>query len=235
MKPNKILVINGDTYSKPVASFGEITYELTAFTREPELFKLLVFTGGEDVDPSMYGETSPKGVCHFNHMRDRRERLIFRRAVKNKIKMTGICRGSQFLNVMSGGRLMHHITGHAMWETHELKCHVLDKNIRVNSLHHQMIIPPPNGYIIAWCPTPKSNIYLGDRDLPVRWPGPEVEGIYIPETKVCAVQWHPEMMSVDSDGFKLYEQMMADFLDMPEEEFSKVYTGRKNKAKAGFV
>lgn len=89
-----------------------------------------------------------------------------------------------------------------------------------------MIIPPHDGYIIAWCPDKLSNMYFGDMDLPVKWPGPEVEGIYLPKIQACAVQWHPEVMHEKSDGFTFYNEMVGDFLEMPTKEFSDKYTGR---------
>jgi len=235
MKANNILVVNGSTYAKPIEDFGNVTEDLMHLVKEPETFKLVMFTGGEDVDPSFYDETSPKGFCRSNILRDRKERMIFRRALRQGVKMTGICRGAQFLNVMCGGKMMHHIEGHATWGTHELGCSANDEIIQVNSLHHQMIIPSPKAYIIAWASKRLSHIYLGDKDMPTRWPGPEVEGIYVPGAKVCAVQWHPEMMPKKSEGFIFYNQMVGDFLDMPEKEFFAKYTGRKKKARTGFV
>ena len=236
MKPDNILVINGNNYAKPIADLGRVTGDLTQFVREPWTFKLIMFTGGEDVTPEFYGETSPRDLCRNNPQRDRKERIIFRRALRNKIKMTGICRGAQFLNVMAGGRMIHHFNGHAIWGTHEMACSKDDGVIQVNSMHHQMIVPPHDGYIIAWCPKKLSQSYFGDKDLAVRWPGPEVEGVYLPRIGACAVQWHPEMMPERAEAFKFYNQMVGDFLDMPTKEFSDLYTGRKeDKTRAGFV
>ena len=236
MEADNILVVNGESYAKSIIDLGRIIFDLGKFVRDPETFKLILFTGGEDVSPKLYGETSPKNFCRNNPNRDRKEKLIFKRAIRNKIKMTGICRGAQFLNVMAGGKLVHHFEGHASLGTHGLACSKNDKIIQVNSLHHQMIIPPSDGYIIAWSPNKLSEYYLGDKDLAMRWPGPEVEGIYLPKIRACAVQGHPEMMPKESEGFVFYRQMVADFLDMSAEDFSNEYTGRKReKSKAGFV
>lgn len=237
MKADNILVVNGKTYAKSIENLGNMVFNFDKFLREPKTFKLVLFTGGEDVDPSFYGETSPRGFCHSNILRDRKERLVFKRALRENIKMTGICRGIQFLNVMAGGKLLHHIDGHAMWGVHDFACSKDSVIRKVNSLHHQMVIPPPHGYIIGWCPTKLSEYYVGDKDRIVRWPGPEVESLYLPRIKACGVQWHPEMMSPNSDGFKFYNEMVADFLDMSTKEFSNKYTGREKekKTRAGFI
>lgn len=53
---------------------------------------LVVFTGGEDVSPDMYGEPhNPTTGC--NLQRDRYEQLEFNEALQRKIPMIGICRG----------------------------------------------------------------------------------------------------------------------------------------------
>jgi len=232
MKADNILVVENYSYGKPIADLGKTTINLKRFIHEPKTFKLILFTGGSDVDPSIYGETSPKGLCEFNPERDRREKLIFKRALRDNIKMTGICRGMQFLSVMAGGKLIHHLDGHASWGTHALACSKNDKIIQVNSFHHQMAVPPSDGYIIGWCPDKRSDNYYGDEDLPVKWPGPEVEALYLPKIRTCGVQWHPEMMHDGSGGFLFYQEMIDDFLNMSDKEFSNKYTGRIERAKS---
>jgi putative glutamine amidotransferase len=229
MKADNILVVYGAEYGRAVDNLGNTTTDLTKFVREPETFKLVLFTGGSDVDPSLYDETSPHGFCSSNRKRDIRERIIFRRALNAGIKMTGICRGCQFLNVMAGGKLIHHLDNHAIWGAHYVICSKDNRVIKVNSMHHQMVIPPPDGYIIAWCPEKRSHRYYGDKDLLVKWPGPEIEGVYFPKIQACAVQWHPELMNKHSDGFIFYNEMVRDFLNMDAKEFSNSYTGRSGK------
>jgi len=229
MRSDNILVVYGPGYGRAVANLGKVTDDLKKFVREPETFKLVLFTGGSDIHPSFYGETSPSGFCRANRLRDVKEKLIFKRALKAGIKMTGICRGSQFLNVMAGGRLIHHLDKHAIWDMHPLACSKDDKIINVNSTHHQMMIPPSDGYIIAWCPEKRSERYYGDKDLPVKWPGPEVEGVYLPSIKACVVQWHPEALNEYAEGFVFYNEMIDDFLVMDSRDFSNKYTGRAKK------
>ncbi len=69
---------------------------------------LVLFTGGEDVDPSMYDE--PKGKNTWSNLnRDLTEKKIFDEAVATKKLMLGVCRGSQFLCVMNGGKLVQQV------------------------------------------------------------------------------------------------------------------------------
>ena len=225
-----VLVVGSSMYAKAIKGlFAEITNNKHKFFSSPNLFGMVLFTGGADVSPYLYEDESPLLYCENNESRDKEEVALWNHAMKNKIKMTGICRGAQFLNVMAGGKLLHHLHGH------EIKSHNFvtskigfDKPIKVNSLHHQMIIPPKDGFIIGWSPEKlSSDGYIGYHDKPANWPGPEVEAMFMPSTKSCGVQYHPEMMEEDSDGYKFYRNMVKDMITMDTTEFITVYTGAK--------
>jgi len=116
MKSEKtLLAINdyGFSYAdmyKPY--FKDMTDNYDLLFSEPDSIGMVSFTGGEDVSPSMYGE--PVGYrTGTNKYRDIFEKQIFEQALKHNIPMVGICRGSQFLNVMCGGRMIQDVTNHA--------------------------------------------------------------------------------------------------------------------------
>ena len=52
---NKILILNPDNRAYPplLRDFGDITTNSTAFKLNPMDFKLIQFTGGEDVSPEL--------------------------------------------------------------------------------------------------------------------------------------------------------------------------------------
>jgi gamma-glutamyl-gamma-aminobutyrate hydrolase PuuD len=221
---NKILVVSQmDNYGVALEGLGELTDDVLHFMDRPEEYKLVMFTGGEDVSPELYGETSPLGMCFTNRLRDKREAAIFAVALKHGIKMTGICRGTQFINVMSGGRMMHDIKGHGTGHnTHRMetsKGEVID----VNSFHHQMIIPPEDGYVIGWAKDRLSDRYIGDKDQPVEWNGPETEIVLIPRTLCCGVQWHPEWMLKNEDGYIYYNNLVERFMKKDIASFTAEY------------
>lgn len=98
---------------------------------------LIQFTGGEDVDPSLYGEER-HATTYSNPTRDAYESHIFR-ANEGK-PMAGICRGGQFLHVMCGGKMWQNVDGHAtLRDTHTLYLPFDNKGIQVTSTHHQMM------------------------------------------------------------------------------------------------
>lgn len=229
-RPGRILILNdgkdaGSSYSPLFKGFGDITHDKTSFMLNPGQFKLVQFTGGADVTPRLYGDTSPKDVCAVDIDRDAEELKIYRLAIQNNVKMAGICRGMQFLNVMSGGKLIHHVLGHS-GSKHNVTISSGIKsvsNFRVNSLHHQMCIPQKRAHIVAWSTERRSERYIGDGDEEMDWIGPEVEGIYHSFSGVVGVQWHPEAMEATSEGRVFYVEMVKDLVVMIPIAFERKY------------
>ena len=69
----------------------------------------LVMTGGEDIDPSYYGEEPNEKLGTVNEPRDTSDSLLLKAALEEDIPMICTCRGMQFLNVLSGGTLYQDI------------------------------------------------------------------------------------------------------------------------------
>lgn len=107
---------------------------------------LVLFTGGEDVNPALYGH-EVHDTTHYNAERDIVESYYFEECVQRRIPMVGICRGAQFLNVMNGGEMYQNITGH-------IGSHMLHRNddhpIEVTSTHHQMMKPTDKATILGY-------------------------------------------------------------------------------------
>ncbi len=223
---NKILIVQGPSYAAAVDGLGSPTSRVARFMDNPKDFKLVLFTGGADVDPKFYGDTSPNKFCFSNPSRDIFEIAIFKRAKENNIPMTGICRGLQFLNVMNGGKLVHHLDGH------EGVFHNVEtfngESFRINSLHHQMIIPAKGSIVIAWCDPALSKVYFGQNDDLIKDKMMECEAAIFPQTRSFGVQYHPEMMSKASSGYAWYFCMVERALQMNWEDFVEYYREPKN-------
>jgi putative glutamine amidotransferase len=67
---------------------------------------LVVFTGGTDINPRLYGERPHSHTEQPDDKRDTEEKEIFEKALSMDLPMVGICRGAQFLCAMAGGRLV---------------------------------------------------------------------------------------------------------------------------------
>ncbi|WP_354643450.1 gamma-glutamyl-gamma-aminobutyrate hydrolase family protein [Kitasatospora camelliae] len=69
----------------------------------------LVISGGEDVDPALYGEAPHPRTAATAPERDAWEAGLLRAAVAVGMPVLGICRGMQLLNVVHGGSLIQHL------------------------------------------------------------------------------------------------------------------------------
>jgi putative glutamine amidotransferase len=67
----------------------------------------LLLTGGEDVQPDLYGKGDEITYCtETDPARDTLELTLIRKALELKMPVLGICRGEQILNIALGGTLI---------------------------------------------------------------------------------------------------------------------------------
>jgi gamma-glutamyl-gamma-aminobutyrate hydrolase PuuD len=151
---------------------------------------LVVFGGGSDVDPALYGEERHETTL-FDSSRDDRDIMLYNMCVEHGIPMMGICRGAQFLHVMNGGKLYqdvnNHIGNHKIWDLKRKEW--IDK---VSSVHHQMCVPNKEGGM---------EILATNGQATQRWLNPkhsvvgtraDVEAFFYRDTCCIGVQGHPE-------------------------------------------
>lgn len=144
---------------------------------------MVIFQGGADVTPELYNEKRiPETSC--SRQVDESDISLYK-SFENKIKI-GICRGSQFLNVMNGGKLWQHVNNHAIHGTHQ----AFDGNeyIEVTSTHHQMMRPTAESIILLTAT--ESTYKLNDKGKFKEVV--DIEACYYPETNSFCFQPHPE-------------------------------------------
>lgn len=164
---------------------------------------LVLFTGGADVNPSLYGEAKGK-FTNINSKRDQLENSMFYTFID--VPKIGICRGAQYLTVLSGGRLIQHVDNHST--THNIS--ILRDSIpniysnnkiitrKMTSTHHQMMYPfdmKKRDYdILGWSEFNLSDTYLNGEneeiDLPQNFLESEI--IKYNNTNSLCIQGHPE-------------------------------------------
>jgi len=69
----------------------------------------LIFSGGSDLDPELYGQDSHPETSGVVEERDRAELALLQAALARDMPVLAICRGSQVLNVARGGDLVQHL------------------------------------------------------------------------------------------------------------------------------
>lgn len=167
----------------------------------------LLLPGGSDIRPAEYGAHLHSTLDRGDPGRDRVERLMVQWAVKRRLPLLGICRGTQVINVSLGGTLFQHVAdqvpgaekhdyfpeqGHARdILVHEARLSpgtrvrelVGAAQLRVNSLHHQAVSRLGHGLVATGFA-----------------PDGIVEALELPDHPFCVgVQWHPEEL-LDADA-----------------------------------
>src|SRR3954469_15372751 len=69
----------------------------------------LLFAGGSDIDPALYGQEPHPEVKDVARERDDAELALLQAALARDMPVLAICRGSQVLNVALGGDLVQHL------------------------------------------------------------------------------------------------------------------------------
>lgn len=159
----------------------------------------LVLSGGEDVDPRLYGDRPGTHTTQIDPERDALELELVEVALESDLPLLAICRGCQLLNVARGGTLVAHLPldegeahGQLAYPLHArvhgleivadgLLDGLLDVGVRVNSFHHQAVAEPGDGVVAA--------AYAPDGVL---------EAIAVGR-RALGVQWHPEYLREQPD------------------------------------
>lgn len=201
MKTSKRYVWVPDGDYQTVRMFSENGWIVTETVIAADL---VVFTGGSDVTPALYGEKSIPSTAS-SELRDRNDLLAYSVAKKYNKPCFGICRGLQFLNVMNMGKMWQHVDSHAIGERGH-KMYVEDgflpypakeDHFVVNSYHHQMVIPPDGAMVLGWSigrsiSRENATRKVGWKDLINTELEKEPEIVYYNATNDIGVQFHPE-------------------------------------------
>jgi GMP synthase-like glutamine amidotransferase len=218
-RPYSCLVLGGGY------DYIRLMYDLD-FTgaKTPEEADLILFTGGEDVDPSFYGENKLK-VTYSNPERDRKEQVVYNYALDQGIPMVGICRGGQFLNIMNGGRMWQNVNNHAIGTNHLIE-EVLPKGVKrkarvvkATSTHHQMMIPGRGATVLAvgvdaaGMPLATERMSFG-KEFVGRDPKahPDYEVILYPKTNCLCFQPHPEFSTATKDLVEYFDELVENHI-----------------------
>lgn len=203
----KVFVVGGDIH---YAGFLNFKYQLIDNPKEADI---VIFTGGADVHPMIYG-CKEVTRCGTYLERDIREKEIFDQLTDKQL-VIGICRGSQLMCALNGGILVQDCDNHGIFGTHGIET-VEGEKYQITSTHHQMQCPytiKKSYYdIYAWAN--RCTYYLGDNMSvsivkKLKEKEPEIVIYHKPLTPRCiAIQGHPEMMRKDCDTVKMLNNLI---------------------------
>lgn len=212
--------ILGKSYTDSVQKAGGLPVLIPPIIEKDDLAQLIqkldgiVLTGGDDLHPKYYGESSePLTPKPFHLRRGEHDRQIFEYVWENKIPTLAICLGMQEVNVFLGGTLyqdiptqtekpMIHRIGDWFEARHKVALeagsflHELTGQLEIdtNSAHHQAVKEVPETLRV----TGRSKdgiievIEPNDKTIPL-----------------VAVQWHPESETNDAIGIDLFKWLVS--------------------------
>jgi putative glutamine amidotransferase len=190
-----------------------LTTDPAAIRQLTQLLDGFLLSGGQDIDPKLYGE-KPKQCCgRVCLKRDAMETMLLESVLEANKPILGICRGIQMLNVFFGGTLYQDIPSQLQTDNpvrHNLKptepAHTVTiqpetplfnlfqtAQITVNSFHHQGICR-----------------LASELNIAAKAPDGLIEAVYHPAKRfVTAVQWHPECSwQTDPNSQKIFSSFV---------------------------
>lgn len=189
-------------------SFGYASWIQGNLTKKMKEADVVLFTGGEDISPSLYKESIGKNT-YFGRpnsdglsYRDQYEVEAFKEARNLDIPMFGTCRGAQLLCCLAGGKLIQDMEH---WQSHKLYFYDNEYTSGSNTLHHQMQYPynmvKDEDYKILAHAIGQSPYFLDGNNKPIVMPErdsnnkvKEPEFVYYPKIKALGIQGHPKIL-----------------------------------------
>lgn len=193
-----------------------LTSDADALSRALDVVDGVVVTGGQDVDPALYGEKDPADAALCGELcpeRDAMEALLVPALVERDVPTLGICRGIQAINAVLGGTLWQDLprqrpssVEHHGKPPYDQPVHAVEVlagtplaacvgagELNVNSYHHQALRDvAPSLSVMAQAPDGV------------------VEAVWRPASRfLWAVQWHPEFAhKVDEPSQRIFSALV---------------------------
>lgn len=172
----------------------------------------IVLTGGNDLDPSLYGQEPDISIDLVHPRRQTFEMTLIEEAEQRKLPVLGICLGSQVINVSRGGTLHQHIPDlprpdalehrqlgdpgrrHDVVITPGTRLHKIigRQSLTVNTSHHQASDRLGRGLVACAYATDGVLEAFEDTSYPF----------------LLAIQWHPERLLDEPEHLRLFEALI---------------------------
>lgn len=153
---------------------------------------VVVFPGGSDIAPSLYGHKPIKGI-RFNLKRDLELLDLMKKSIKAGKLLFCTCKSAQLVTALAGGWLIQDSNhrGNHMVTTSD------GQEFEINSVHHQMCYPydlPKEDYeLLAWSKQLSDyHIIQGDKQLEFAPETLDENGLF----KEPEIIWYPKLNAI---------------------------------------
>ncbi len=196
-------------YTTAIERAGGLPVILPLHLENPETFldalDGVVFTGGGDIEPSLFNQEKHETTNSIDEERDTFEIALMKAAFARDVPILAICRGVQVMNVERGGTLIQDIPSqtdstmehsqrrvgadeHAPFQTaavqggdHPVSQALAEGDVSINSFHHQALGEVPDSLQV---------VATSDDGI--------IEAVYAPDaTYAVGTQWHPERLAAE--------------------------------------
>jgi len=176
----------------------------------------ILFTGGDDLDPALYGQTRHEKAVPIDPVRQQFELALLAEVERRRLPTLGICLGCQLMNVYRGGTLhqflpdvprpqpIEHRRLDRKLPRHEVRLEadsaiaraIGRSTVLANTYHKQAPARPGRGLRITG-----------------RSPDGIIEAMEDPTLPMfVAVQWHPERLHDEPDHLALFQMLVREAL-----------------------
>lgn len=201
-----LYTINRDYVASIQAAGGQpvLLFPAKETNRLPDFLDGILFSGGGDIDPLLFGEEPLRQSGEISPLRDSFELPLCRLALEAGLPLLGICRGMQVMNIAAGGSIYQDIATqigssikHSQQAPRPHGTHSVTleggsllaalwgkKRVVVNSFHHQAVARL-GGCFSAVAHSPDGVTEAIERQ----------DGAF-----ALGVQWHPEAMKTEEQS-----------------------------------
>jgi putative glutamine amidotransferase len=191
-------------YAKAVESAGGLPLlipyksDLSLIPQYVDQFDGILFSGGNDLDPTLYSQSWHPKAEHIDPARQKFELALLAEVERRRMPTLGVCLGSQLMNVYRGGSL------HQFLPDAPRKSPIEHRRIEGKTPRHEVVLDPASrlGRCIGKTEISVNTFHkqaadrLG-RGLRIVATAPDgvIEGFEDPSLPLfVAVQWHPERL-----------------------------------------
>ncbi len=203
-------------YFDVLADYQAVPVPLVPLEPDGQLTALLdivdgvIFTGGYDLDSSLWDEPLHEKAVLVHPRRQKFEFRLYQAVRKRRLPVLGICLGLQLINVAHGGSLYQHLPETPGQLDHGCDGRLTEHQIRLHEAGRLRQLAAETATTVPSCH--HQGIHrVGDGLLASAWTQDGVtEAVEDPDYPyLLAVQWHPER----DTGHPLNQRIIASFID----------------------